>query len=92
MQYVIDVNKDLQKAKALFEVLKQRKCKDLMTSSLECCVRNGDRPSRFYKVYESKEKGLSYVSWLDNPYNLKILSLEDFIKQQGVITLWKYLM
>lgn len=87
MEYVIDVDRDLQKAKALFEFLKQRKCKDLMTSSLECCVRTGDKPSRFYKVYDSKEKGLVYICWCSDPHNLKIISLEDFIKQQGVATL-----
>lgn len=87
MQYIIEVNRDLQKAKVLYEFLKERKCKDLMTSSLECCIRNGDRPSRFYKVYVSKEKGFAYISWCNDVHILKVISLEDFIKQQGVVTL-----
>lgn len=88
MEYAIDVVRDLQKAKVLYEFLKQRNCRNLIPSSLHYCVRYNGKPSRFYIVYESNKKELKYRRWCSSPHALKIISLKDFIKQQeGVITL-----
>ena len=86
MEYAIDVARDLQKTKVLYKLLKQRNCRNLIPSPLHSCVKYNGKPLRFYIVYVSK-KELKYRRWCSEPHNLKIVSLKDFIKQQGVITL-----